>query len=108
MRQFRYVLEGAAALSRAGRIDAADLHLDEGGRGLGDELPLNLEELEAWAIRRALHRAGGEKKRAAELLGIHRETLLAKIRKYGIEREGEEGIRRAAGVSRPCSTPSAP
>ncbi len=84
VRQLRYVVERAAALSRNGRIDAADLHLDEGVADSADELPLKLEELEAWAIRRALKRAGGEKKGAAELLGVHRETLLAKMRKYGI------------------------
>ena len=87
VRQLRYVLEGAAALSRNGRIDAADLHLPEAEAG-DDDLPLALHEVEAWAIRRALRRAGGEKKRAAELLGIHRETLGDKIRKYGIDQEG--------------------
>ncbi|HVS38030.1 MAG TPA: sigma 54-interacting transcriptional regulator [Gemmataceae bacterium] len=94
VRQLRYVLEGAAALSRDGRIDAADLHLCEGGAESANEPPIKLEELEAWAIRRALQRAGGEKKRAAELLGIHRETLLAKIRKYGIN--GEQNSERPA------------
>ncbi len=90
VRQLRYVLEGAAARSRNGRIDAADLHLDEGANDSSNELPLNLEELEALAIRRALERAGGEKKRAAEFLGIHRETLMSKMRKYGIGREEKE------------------
>ena len=63
------------------------MHLDEGRADPAEELPLKLEEVEAWAIRRALKRTGGEKKAAAELLGIHRETLLAKIRKYGIDGE---------------------
>jgi DNA-binding NtrC family response regulator len=88
VRQLRYLLEGAAALSRDGRIDAADLHLPEEQAGSSTEMPLKLDELEVWAIRRALAQTGGNNTKAAEALGIHRDTLIAKIRKYGIGREG--------------------
>ncbi len=74
MRQLRYILEGAAALSRDGEIDAADLHLTPGAVEDSASIPLNLEELEAWAIRRALDQTGGNNTRAAEVLGIHRDT----------------------------------
>ena len=89
VRQLRYVLEGAAALKPDGRIDAADLHLSEGLREGGGEPPLSLDEVEAWAVRRALGRTAGNKTRAAELLGIHRDTLLQKVRKYRIDLGGE-------------------
>jgi two-component system response regulator HydG len=86
VRQLRYLLEGAAALSRDGKIDAADLHLTDRPVESADAIPLNLEALEAWAIRRALEQTGGINVRAAEVLGIHRDTLIAKIKKYGIDR----------------------
>jgi two-component system response regulator HydG len=89
VRQLRYLLEGTAALSRDGKIDAADLHLTEGSAEPTDAIPLNLEALEAWAIRRALEQTDGANARAAKVLGIHRDTLIAKIKKYGIDRRSE-------------------
>jgi DNA-binding NtrC family response regulator len=43
-----------------------------------------LEGIEREALLDALRRAGGNKKRAAELLGIHRPTLYAKMKRFGI------------------------
>ncbi|HYR58990.1 MAG TPA: sigma-54 dependent transcriptional regulator, partial [Chthoniobacteraceae bacterium] len=43
-----------------------------------------LDEVERDALVDALRRAGGNKKRAAELLGIHRPTLYAKLKRFGI------------------------
>ena len=44
----------------------------------------SLEASERQAILRALTESRGNKKRAAEALGIQRPTLYAKLRKYGI------------------------
>lgn len=46
---------------------------------------LNLEEREKEAIIQALAQTHGNKKRAAERLGIHRPTLYNKIKRYGID-----------------------
>jgi transcriptional regulator with PAS, ATPase and Fis domain len=50
---------------------------------------LNFTEMERELIRRALERAGGNKQRAAGLLGVSRKKLYAKIAKYGLP-----GVRR--------------
>ncbi len=47
---------------------------------------LKLDELEAWAIREALRKTGGNKSRAAQLLGISRDTLYRKLEEVGLER----------------------
>lgn len=43
-----------------------------------------LESVERETLIDALRRSGGNKKRAAELLGIHRPTLYAKMKRFGI------------------------
>ncbi|HXB98250.1 MAG TPA: sigma-54 dependent transcriptional regulator, partial [bacterium] len=45
-----------------------------------------VQEFEKQAIQRALGKTLGNQKRAAELLGIHRNTLLGKISEYGLRR----------------------
>ena len=44
----------------------------------------SLEEMEQEAVLSALRRTHGNKKQAAEILGIHRPTLYAKMRRFGI------------------------
>jgi DNA-binding NtrC family response regulator len=94
VRQLRSVLEMAVAMAEDGAtIHAGDLRLS-GEDDLADPVQtLNLEELEAVTIRRALSRTGGNNTKAAQLLGINRDTLINKIKKYGIEREGGKGPR---------------
>lgn len=88
--ELRGVLERAALLAAGGPID--ELHLPARVRAapLPDapfRLPhegLSLEELEIALIKQALARAGGNKSRAAELLGLTRHTLLYRLEKYKI------------------------
>jgi Nif-specific regulatory protein len=87
VRQLRSVLENAVAMASEEVIDTGDLRLPE-EPGDGGSLPsLNLEELEARAIREALRRSGGTLIQAAKLLGIHRETLASKMKQYGIPKQ---------------------
>jgi len=89
VRQLRGVLESAVAMSADDMLEPRDFHL-AGEEQPADDLPatLNLEQVEAWAIRKALRKADGVHTRAALELGMHRDTLLTKIKKYGIDRNG--------------------
>jgi two-component system response regulator HydG len=86
IRELENLLEGAAALSQGGTIRRDDLQwLPRGGvrtdatpvPGTDEEIP-DLRALEERHIQRVLRLAGGNKSRAARLLGISRRTLYRK------------------------------
>jgi two-component system response regulator HydG len=91
VRQLRSVLETAVATSEGSVISLRGLDrllLDEQPSPSSDQLPtLNLDQLEARAIRQALAQTDGNNTQAARLLGIHRDTLITKMKKFGIERK---------------------
>ncbi len=98
VRQLRNVVEHAVIVARGSTIDAGDLGLvaaraqpaaSKSPGGLETiELPdLRLETMERILIKKALVAAGGQKTRAAELLGINRATLYNKLKAYGIVTE---------------------
>ena len=75
VRELENLLEGAAALIPGETIDAADLQF--GGRAVG-VLPSSsqdLESLEREHVLRVLDSVGGNKSRAARILGINRRTI---------------------------------
>ena len=51
---------------------------------LTDSQSFNLAEREKAALMAALTQCNGNKKKAAELLGIHRPTLYTKLKKFGL------------------------
>ncbi len=51
---------------------------------------LSMESVEKFAIQQALHLTGKNKSRAAEILGISRDSLYRKMRQYGLETSKEE------------------
>ena len=85
IRELENLLEGAAALSQGGSMRREDLQwLPRGGaapprararREPTEEIPRACEALEERHIQRVLRIAGGNKSRAARLLGISRRTL---------------------------------
>jgi DNA-binding NtrC family response regulator len=88
--EFRGVVERAARL--AGEQPIEERHLPERVRAtplpdLPYRLPsegVSLEAVEIALIKQALERAGGNKTRAAELLGLTRHTLLYRMEKHQI------------------------
>jgi len=91
VRQLRSVLESAVLLSDKSLLEPGDLPLPVAGPVHGTTVAaepqsLNLEDVEAWAIRLALARTAGNRARAAQMLGIVRDTLTGKMKKYGINK----------------------
>ena len=91
VRELANALERAAILADADLIDAEHLWLEDGGPGAGagaapkDGSVRPLAELEREAVLHALEVVGGNRRRAAELLGIGERTLYDKLKKYGVD-----------------------
>jgi two-component system response regulator HydG len=90
VRELENLVERMVVLCRKGRIGWDDLPAD---LRQGKSVPTQVEEgtlqdLERHRIAEALRQAGGNKKLAAKHLGIHRSTLYAKMRRYGLEGNG--------------------
>jgi len=56
-----------------------------------DEAPRRLADVERDHILRTLEHCGGNKRRAAEVLGIHRTTLAKKLEEYGVGSSPDDG-----------------
>jgi len=87
VRELENMVERVVVLSRGEQIGKNDLPpaVRERGAGSAQGVPGTLRDLERHRILEALKDAGGNKKLAAARLGIHRSTLYAKLRKYGLE-----------------------
>jgi two-component system, NtrC family, response regulator AtoC len=102
VRELAHVVERAALLSRGSVLGAEHLGLGEtrtDGVGVspGGEVqvdfargPINLEAVERTLIQKALSHTGWNRARAAELLGVTKETLRYRIEKYGLSLERPE------------------
>ncbi|HKQ50816.1 MAG TPA: sigma-54 dependent transcriptional regulator [Pyrinomonadaceae bacterium] len=91
VRELRNCLERAIALSTSDTIEAGQLMLQgDGGEATGRKIqpqataaqPSTLYELERQHILRVLAEAGGNRERAAAILGISARTLYRKLREY--------------------------
>lgn len=88
VRQLRAILESAAVMSESEVIDATDLPLGSTPEPVNSDLPpsLDIDDLETWAIRKALVQTAGNVSRAAQILGMSRDTLHTKLKKKSIDR----------------------
>jgi two-component system response regulator FlrC len=84
VRELANALERAAILAEGAVIQAEHIWLDASSDRPAAELK-PLADLERDAIERALHTVRGNRRRAAELLGIGERTLYDKLKRYGIE-----------------------
>lgn len=101
IRELENVIERAITLNRGGRISLGDLPQKiltgesaepsslrtQGGddaAGFFEGIP-TIDELERQHLLRVLEATGGNKKRAAEILGINRRTLYRMAERFGIE-----------------------
>lgn len=83
VRELKRVVRMAVLHTEGDKITADALEFDE--MPSAADASLALEDMEKTRILRALERAKGNRKLAAELLGIGRTTLYNKIRLYGIK-----------------------
>jgi two-component system response regulator FlrC len=84
VRELSNVLERAAILAEGPAIEAGHILLDAAAAPSGEAGIQSLADLERDAIARALAEVGGNRRRAAELLGIGERTLYDKLKRYGL------------------------
>jgi DNA-binding NtrC family response regulator len=97
VRELRNVMERAVLLTTGSTIGSGSLRLGEAAprasslarptRILGYPPTASLADVEADHIRKVLGSAGGHIGNAAEVLGIHRNTLSRKVQEYGLRLE---------------------
>jgi len=107
VRELQNAMERAAVLVRGDAVDAAALdfiaQVRSGTGDIGDwpdeDLPSAIGRLEEMLIRRALTRSAGNRAEAARVLGIHRQLLYSKIKRYGLDvsEDQTDGVGQADG-----------
>lgn len=91
VRQLRAILESGAVMSEGDVIEADLLPLgpvSEVAAHAAADAPssLDMDDIEEWAIVRALRQTSGNVSQAARVLGISRDTLHTKLKKKNIDR----------------------
>jgi DNA-binding NtrC family response regulator len=90
VRELESVIERAVLFCQSDQIMPDDLpehiHVSRAS-GFRCELPpfMTLEEIEREAIEQTLERTGGNVKKTAQILNLHRPTLYRKLKRYGIK-----------------------
>jgi len=96
VRELENLMERVVTLNDTGEIDLEDLPLEvlvireniaDGQSAKDINLKEAIEHLERQFIKRALQKTKGNQAKAAEILGIHRNTLFMKLNQLGIREE---------------------
>lgn len=85
IRELQHALERAVIMCETSELQPGDfgaLEKQMAGEFMFENL--NLEKLEAWAVRKALAKHGGNVSQAAEELGLSRGALYRRMEQYGI------------------------
>jgi DNA-binding NtrC family response regulator len=99
VRELENVIHRAVVLARGSVLQLQDVPLDvampETGSRLAEETGLPLaaarDQFERQYVLRVLEQVGWNVSRAARTLGVHRNTVLAKLAAWGVHRPGTEG-----------------
>lgn len=99
VRELENTVERARVLAPGGIIDETEIQLqqwsEKAGTNWTERIPIEdgwkqcLAAVEKAMVERAMTLAGGNKSKAAELLGIHRRFLYEKLREYGLIPDGD-------------------
>ncbi len=88
IRELEHTIERAVIMSEGGLVEPSDISLPEShsrsANDAGARQPATLDSIEAAAVRDAVESSGGNMSLAAQQLGITRQTLYNKMKKYGI------------------------
>jgi len=85
IRELQHAMERAVIMCDGEQIEARDFGALQNQQSNDIAFDhLNLEKLEAWAIRKAIAKHGGNISHAAEELGLSRGALYRRIEMYGI------------------------
>ena len=95
VRELENTVQRALALSSGVRLELKDLpstlaYRTESRSGGADTA--RLQDLERRAIKEALEAVGGDRIRAAKLLGIGKTTIYRKLKEYGLAQEGDSTL----------------
>jgi DNA-binding NtrC family response regulator len=84
VRELNHVLERAVLMSQDSQIRPADLALRTSREGSPRLEDMSIEEVEAFLIKKALARYGGNVSHAASALGLSRSALYRRLQRYGL------------------------
>ncbi|MGF1585792.1 MAG: sigma-54-dependent transcriptional regulator [Bacteroidales bacterium] len=85
IRELEHSIEKAVILNESGKIMASDLFSDRDDHLQTGSRTFKLDEMEEKMISMAIHSNSGNIKAAAKQLGITRQTLYNKMKKFGIQ-----------------------
>ncbi|HME08860.1 MAG TPA: sigma-54 dependent transcriptional regulator [Bryobacteraceae bacterium] len=84
VRELNHVVERAVLMAQDGQVRPADLALRTSRDGSPRLEDMSIEDVEAFLIKKALARYGGNVSHAASALGLSRSALYRRLQRYGL------------------------